>query len=126
MKGEAMTTSRFGVFVRDRRGEIRLTLRAFAERAAIDPGNLSKMERGRESPPQDEAVLDRICRALELEEPAARELKDIALVENGRIPSDILENEELMARMPVLLRTVNNQPLTDEQLAALVKAIRDA
>lgn len=38
----------------------------------------------------------------------------------------MLENEELMARMPVLLRTVNNQPLTDEQLAALVEAIRDA
>lgn len=119
-------TSRFGAMVRDRRGELRLTLRAFAEQAAIDPGNLSKIERGREKPPQEEAVLDRICAALELEGSAARELKDIALVENGRIPTDMLENEELMARMPVLLRTVNNQPLTDEQLAALVKAIQDA
>lgn len=121
-----MATTRFGALVRARRGELRLTLRAFAERAAIDPGNLSKMERGRESPPQDEAVLDRICDALELEGAAARELKDVAQVENGRIPNDMLENEELMARMPVLLRTVNNQPLTEEQLAALVEAIRDA
>lgn len=102
-------TYRFGALVRRRRGEMRLSLRATARTAAMDPGNLSKIERGLERPPQDEAVLDRICAALDLEAEAARELKDIALLENGRIPKDILENEELMARMPALLRTANHR-----------------
>lgn len=121
-----METTRFGAFVRERRSEMRLSLRAFALRAAMDPGNLSKIERGRESPPQDEGVLDRICAALELGAEACQQLKAHAQVENGRIPNEVLSNEELMARMPVLLRTVNNQPLTDEQLEALIEAIRRA
>lgn len=103
-------TQLFGALVRRRRGEMRISLRGCARKAAMDPGNLSKIERGLERPPQDEAVLDRICAALVLGATEARHLKDIALLDNGRIPSDILENDDLMASIPALLRPANYGP----------------
>ena len=39
--------STFGELLRARREELRLGLREFAIRADLDPGNLSKIERGR-------------------------------------------------------------------------------
>lgn len=120
--------SDFGELLQERRREIRLTLRDFAQRAEMDPGNLSKIERGRLAPPQDAGVLDRLCGALEYEpgDPRAQMLRDVAAIQNGRIPHDILENEEVMARMPILLRTVNNRQLSPEQVDRLVEMIRGA
>ncbi len=108
-------TRRFGPLVRRRRGEVQLSLRACARNSAMDPGNLSKIERGLECPPQDELVLDRICTALSLDPVEARQLKDIALLDNGRIPNDILENENLMEKMPALLRPTNRHRLSTER-----------
>jgi transcriptional regulator with XRE-family HTH domain len=118
----------FGDLLQQRRRELRLTLRDFASRAGMDPGNLSKVERGRLAPPQDRAVLDRIALALEYDRDGAEaeRLRDVAALQNGRIPSDILENSEVMAQMPLLLRTVNNRQLSPEQVERLIEMIRDA
>ncbi|MBV9111082.1 MAG: helix-turn-helix domain-containing protein [Gemmatimonadetes bacterium] len=118
----------FGRLIQDRRRELRLTLRDFAARAGMDPGNVSKIERGRLAPPQDEGILTRICLALEYEpgDPAAQQLRDVAASQNGRIPADILSNDEVMAQMPILLRTVNNRQLSAEQVERLIEMIRDA
>jgi transcriptional regulator with XRE-family HTH domain len=118
----------FGDLLQQRRRELRLTLRDFASRAGMDPGNLSKVERGRLAPPQDRAVLDRIALALEYDRDGseAEHLRDVAALQNGRIPSDILENSEVMAQMPLLLRTVNNRQLSPEQVERLIEMIRDA
>ncbi len=58
------TMSFFGELLRKRRKELRLGLREFALKAGLDPGNLSKIERGRLGAPQSDEVLGRICRAL--------------------------------------------------------------
>lgn len=120
--------SKFGEMVRERRKDLRLGLRECAMRADIDPGNLSKIERGRLPPPQDEHLLDRICLALEYEvgSTEADTLRDIAATENGRIPAEILEDEEVMSKMPVLLRTVHNKQLQAEQIEELIEMIRNA
>lgn len=118
----------FGRLLQARRRELRLTLRDFAARAGLDPGNLSKIERGKLAPPQDAKVLDRISLALEFERGAAedRQLRDVASLQNGRIPADIMEDAEVMARMPILLRTVGNRQLSPEQVDRLIEMIRDA
>jgi transcriptional regulator with XRE-family HTH domain len=118
--------SKFGDLVRGRRAELRLSLRDFAMRADVDAGNLSKLERGRLNPPQDAAVLDRICVALEWDPQGnpAQELRDIAAVENGRIPEDLLNDEEVLSRMPLLLRTVHNRQLDHEEIEKLIDVIR--
>jgi transcriptional regulator with XRE-family HTH domain len=119
---------RFGVLLKQRRRERNLTLREFAARAGIDPGNLSKIERGRLDPPQDRGLLDRLCRALgyDLEDAHAKELRDLAAVEAGRIPHDILSNEAAMTRMPVLMRTVHERNLTGTEIDTIIEMIRAA
>jgi len=117
----------FGELVKERRAELRLSLRDCAIRAHIDPGNLSRLERGRAAPPQDVEVLARLAEALEwTDTPAAQELMDIAAMQNGRIPRDILSNEEVMSALPVLLRTVNNKQLDGAHIEKLVDMIKNA
>ena len=117
----------FGQLIQARRAEIRLTLRDCALRVQLDPGNLSKIERGRVAPPQDAAVLERLMEGLELAgSDRARALMDMAMTESGRIPHDILSNEEVMAAMPIFLRTVNNKQLEGAQIEKLVELIRNA
>lgn len=119
--------TRFGELLREHRKELRLGLREFALRAGMDPGNLSKLERGILNPPQDRGLLDRLCLALELDLAGAevQKLRDVAAVENGRIPADIAEDEEIMAKIPLLLRTVHNRQLEPEQVERLIEMIRD-
>ena len=118
----------FGDQLRKRRQELRLGLREFALRAGMDPGNLSKIERGRLSAPQSDEVLERICLALEyeLESDGAQALRDLAASETGRIPPEILDDQEVMARMPVLLRTIHNKQLSPVELDRLIEMIKEA
>ena len=118
----------FGEMLRERRKELRLGLREFALRAGMDAGNLSKIERGRMSPPQSIDILDRICLALELDpsDDGAARLRASAATENGRIPEDIMSDAEVMAQLPILLRTLQNKQIDAEQLEKLIEMIRNA
>lgn len=117
----------FGQLIQARRAELRLTLRDCAVRAAMDPGNLSRIERGRAAPPQDPQILARLLDALELNDSKqGQEVMDVAATQNGRIPRDILSNEEVMSALPILLRTVNNRQLDGAQLDKLVELITSA
>jgi transcriptional regulator with XRE-family HTH domain len=118
----------FGDLLRERRKELRLGLREFARKVEMDPGNLSKIERGQLGAPQGHEVLERICLALEYEPGSdeARTLMDLAAAEAGRIPPDILDDQEVMVRMPVLLRTVHNKQLSSEELDRLIEMIKEA
>jgi transcriptional regulator with XRE-family HTH domain len=111
-----------------RRAELRLSLRAFAERAGMDPGNASRLERGRMAPPEGTEVLARIATALELKE-GTREyerLMDVAAAAKGRVPQDLLTDQEVAARLPILFRTLRSKPLNGEQLEKLIDSIRKA
>jgi transcriptional regulator with XRE-family HTH domain len=123
-----MPGSEFGVFVKERRTTLRLTLRRFAEAAGLDPGNASRMERGLVPPPEHSEVLDRIAAALELGERTAdyRRLCDLAAAARGHIPEDLLSDPEVAARLPILFRTLRSKPLDGAQLEKLIDAIRKA
>lgn len=117
----------FGEMLQTRRAELRLSLRDCAIRADMDPGNLSRIERGRATPPQNPEILARLVDALELNgTEEGQKLIDVAAMQNGRIPRDILSNEEVMSALPVLLRTVNNKQLDGAHIEKLVDMIRNA
>ncbi|MGH9894186.1 MAG: helix-turn-helix domain-containing protein [bacterium] len=118
----------FGEFIRLRRATLRLSLRSFAEKAELDPGNASRMERGRVAPPASADVLDRIASALELRRgsPEYQQLIDLAAAAKGRIPQDLLSDEEVASRLPILFRTLRSKPLSSEQLEKLIESIRRA
>jgi transcriptional regulator with XRE-family HTH domain len=115
----------FGNWVRKRREGIGLGLRSFAVATAIDPGNLSKYERGVLPAPQDRATLRRIATALKLRAGSdqMQEFLDLAAASAGRIPPDLANNPEVLARMPYLFRTARKK-LTRDELLRLAEALR--
>ncbi len=123
-----MSYNSFGKLIRDRRAQLRLSLRSFAEKAGMDPGNASRLERGRTAAPEAVEVLSRIATALELRpgSPPYQEFMDQAAAAKGRIPSDLLTDEEVASRLPILFRTLRSKPLSGEQLDELIESIRKA
>lgn len=123
-----MPGNNFGEILRARRVELRLSLRSFAEKAGMDPGNASRLERGRVAPPEADDVLSRIAAALDFEpgEPRFVHLMDAAAAAKGRIPADLLTDEEVASRLPILFRTLRSKPLSSEQLDELIDSIRKA
>lgn len=118
-------SEKFGTMIKARRAELRLSLRDFALRADMDAGNVSRLERGLSSPPQDAEVLNRIVSALEWSGAAdAIHLKDSASIENRMLPPDIAENEKIMSSLPLLLRTVGNSQLDDAAIERLIELIK--
>lgn len=118
----------FGAWLKDQRARRKLTLRAFAQKVEIDPGNLSRYERGGIAPPQDEGVLKRIGTALALR-PGSREWKemvDLAAIGAGRIPPDIADDPKLLGALPILFRTVKGKKLSREDLIRLARRIQES
>jgi len=122
------TASTFGEFVRQRRERIRLPLRKAAAEAGMDPGNLSRYERGLLPAPQDQSVLSRLAAALRLGKGSEeyRAFLDLAALSAGRIPPDLASDPDLIGRLPILFRVARKGKLTRETLIALAKKIRGA
>jgi len=94
----------------------------------MDPGNASRLERGRMAPPEGPEVLDRIAAALDFQKgsPEYEHLMDLAAAAKGRIPQDLLSDEEVAGKLPILFRTLRSKPLSGEQLEKLIDSIRKA
>jgi transcriptional regulator with XRE-family HTH domain len=120
------TALTFGEWVRNRREELGLSLRAFALATGMDPGNLSRYELGLLPPPQDPDTLASIARALTLDAKGDeyQTFLDLAALGAGRIPPDLAENPEILARMPFLFRTARGKKLTRDQLIALADSLK--
>ena len=116
----------FGNFFKQKRIERGLTLREFCRVNEMDPGNISKIERGLLSPPQTREILIRYAAALGIKEGTDDWLLfcDLAVTSAGKIPPDIVSNEEFMNALPVLFRTVRKEKLGEKDLEKLVKATK--
>ena len=116
----------FGEFLKKRRLELGLSLRAFCLKYNEDPGNWSKMERAILPPPIDYSRLFQISKYLELDEKSKQEFFDLANAERGRIPEDIMSEEKLVSNLHVIFRTLRGEPPTEEELMKLADNIRKA
>jgi len=118
-------TTGFPGWVRQRREEIGLTLRSFALETGIDPGNLSRYERGVLPAPQDPKTLTKIATVLKLKPGtvAFQHFLDLAASSAGRIPPDLANNPEILARMPFLFRTARKK-LTRDELLRLAETLK--
>ena len=115
----------FGQWVRQRREKIGLNLRTFAVETGMDPGNLSKYERGVLPAPQDPDVLRRFAAALKLKPGSAemQQFKDLAAASAGRLPPDLVNDPALLAKMPLLFRTARKK-LTRDELLRLAERLK--
>ena len=115
----------FGAYLRELRRQRGLTLRRFCLQNGLDPGNYSKLERGRLPPPGRERLAD-YARYFGLAEGSDEwaNLFDLASADRGRIPEDLMTDEELVRKLPLVFRTLRGEKLTPEQLRELAETIR--
>lgn len=118
----------FGAFFKERRIVLGKTLRAFCADNGFDPGNLSKLERGRLPVPQSTEVLERYAKALGLKRGGDDwyTFFDLAAAEAGRIPPEILSDEEMLDKLPILFRTLRGQKIPEAKLRKLLDILRRA
>lgn len=124
MNGKSM----FGAFFKERRLALGVSLRTFCLDNGLDPGNLSKLERGLLPPPQGREKLEQYARLLKIKEGSDEwyEFFDRAAAEAGRLPADLASDEEVLKKVPVLFRTLRGKNVTEEELDKLIELIRKA
>jgi transcriptional regulator with XRE-family HTH domain len=116
----------FGEFVRSIRKQKRVGLREFCLKTRKDASNWSKVERGVLPPPQDSEALEELAQVLELEKGSAEwtKLFDLAAIDRGKIPADIMSEEELLSSLPTFFRTLRGQKPTKEELHGIAELIK--
>ena len=123
-----MSAKSFGAYFKECRIASGLTLRAFCHKHGFDPGNLSKLERGVFAPPESDDKLAEYANALGLRRggDAWYEFFDRAAAERGQIPTDILSDDEVVGKLPVLFRTLRGGKVDGNFLHELIERIRRA
>ena len=121
-----MSKGPFALLLQSLRHQQQLPLRRFCERFGLDPGTYSKMERGLRPPPKSRQAQDKLAQQLGLEEDseAWRTFMDAAAASAGQVPQDLLDDEALAAKLPVLFRTIRGEKLTEEQLDMVAELMR--
>ncbi len=121
MKGKV-----FGSYFKELRIKRRLTLRQFCETFGFDAGNISKLERGLLPPPQSKDKLEQYGQALGLRKGSSAwyEFFDLAAASRGQIPEEILADDKLVKKLPVLFRTLRGEKVSEEKLDELIETIR--
>jgi transcriptional regulator with XRE-family HTH domain len=122
------SSTNFGGFVKAKRMALGLSLREFCRQNSLDWGNLSRIERGVSQPPKSREVLENLAHALRIEEGSEdwQTFMELAAISAGRIPDRIMNDEELLAKLPLVFRTIEGRKLTPDELRDLAETIRDA
>ncbi len=125
---EGDMATEFGAYFRELRARLGLPLRQFCIANRYDAGNISKLERGGLAAPSSDEKLRGYARALKLKKGTDewQRFFDLAAVSRREIPEDIMSDEELVKRLPLVFRTLRGQKVGDAQLDALVEKIRKA
>jgi transcriptional regulator with XRE-family HTH domain len=121
-----MPKNLFGRFFKELRIGQKMTLRRFCEAHGYDPGNISKLERGLLPPPDSDAKLTQYAKALKIRRgsEAWYEFFDLAWASRGKLPPEILRKQDVVARLPLLFRTLRGQKVSEQKLSELIDMIR--
>ena len=118
----------FGAFFKQKRIGLKKTLRQFCAANKLDPGNISKLERGLMPPPQGSDKLEEYAGHLKIKKGTDDWYKffDLAHIESGRIPEELLEDEAVAAKLPILFRTLRGKKISEKKLEELIQLMRKA
>jgi len=118
--------AKFGALLKRLRLKKGLSLREFCLKNGLDPGNHSRLERGMFPPPQDVDRLQKYAEALGIERGSDEwmDLFDTAAAERGEIPADLMSDDEVVDKLPVLFRTMRAKQVSPDQLDELVERVR--
>ena len=123
-----MPKSPFGSHFKELRIRQKMTLRQFCDAHGYDPGNISKLERGLLPPPESDAKLTDYAKALKIRRGSDTwyQFFDLARASRGKLPPEILRKRDVVARLPLLFRTLRGQKVSDQKLNELIEMIRRA
>ena len=118
----------FGELFKQKRIGLKKTLRQFCVENKLDPGNISKLERGLMPPPQGSDKLEEYAKYLHIKKGTDDWYKffDLAAVEAGRIPEELLNDAKVAASLTILFRTLRGKKISEKKLDELVEMIRKA
>lgn len=116
----------FGEFFKAKRIEKRLTLREFCKKYGLDPGNISKLERGFLPPPTSREKLESYASFLGLKKGSNDwiEFFDRAAACQGKLPEDVLEDSEIIKNLPLIFRTIRGKKVSPKLLDELIEKIK--
>ena len=99
--------SGFGVYFKELRKRKARTLRAFCKANGLDPGNISRLERGIVTPPESQAKLRKYAKALGLKNGSKEwiEFFDKAAAARRQLPVYLVGDEKVVEQLPTLFRT---------------------
>jgi len=123
-----MPKSPFGSLFKELRIRQEMTLRQFCNAHGYDPGNISKLERGLLPPPESDAKLTDYAKALRIRRgsDAWYQFFDLARAARGKLPPELLRKRDVVARLPLLFRTLRGQKVSEQKLNELIEMIRRA
>lgn len=116
----------FGNYLREKRIEHRIGLREICRKVNFDPGNWSKIERGKLPPPNNRDILSLWAANLKIKKNSTEfnSFIDMAFIAQGIIPK-VLSEKEMMDLLPAFFRTIRNEKPTKEELDNLVELIKE-
>lgn len=118
----------FGKRFKQLRQKTGKTLRQFCLEHNLDPGNYSKLERGKSLPPKSREKLKNLANFLNIEEGSDEwyNFFDDAAACSGTIPKYIMDDEELSVKLPLVFRTIRGERVDSKKLKQLAEIIRRA
>ncbi|MEI6310454.1 MAG: helix-turn-helix transcriptional regulator [bacterium] len=118
----------FGATLRRLRLAKDFKLRDFCRRYSYDPSKHSKIERDLLPAPSDFVALRQLADQLGLADPSPQRtaLFDLAALQQGRIPADLLEDERLKSRLLTFFRLLRGEKPTREMLQQILNELEEA
>jgi transcriptional regulator with XRE-family HTH domain len=115
----------FGAFLKEKRLAMDLSLREFAGKVEMQPSNYCNIEAD-VLPPPPAAGLERIGKALGLKKgtPDYETFHNLAGKGRDEIPADIEQLIKENELIPAMLRTVEYENVTKEQLLGIIKDLK--
>jgi transcriptional regulator with XRE-family HTH domain len=115
----------FGQFLKERRLALDLSLRKFAKRVGMQPSNYCNVEADVLPPPPAE-TLDKLAKALGLKKGTSdyETFHDLAAEGRDEIPADVERIVKENELIPAMLRTVEYEQLSKEQLRGIIEDLR--
>ena len=121
-----MSSHKFGHFFKKMRLKTGLTLRQFCKENGLDPGNISKIERGIMPPPTSREKLEQYanCLRIKVDSDEWYDYFDLAAACSGRIPANVMNDQKLVESLPLVFRTLRGQKVPKEKLLELAELIK--
>ena len=110
----------FGEYIKQKRQERNITLRAFADMVGIAPSYMSDIEKSKRNAPTQE-ILDKMIEVLELNDDEKNELLDVAATSKDAIAQDLTEYVRDNSTVRVALRKAKDLNLGDDEWIRIIE-----